>query len=288
MDILKKGCLVHLCCSIWGGRIKLPQQAIHVAADPAFVNATKHLLDRDCLRPITQIRNKAKGYIYAKTLPFAIPGMLFIPKEMISEVDSQLKIFEAEINDAVDTFVLQYDTYKAEAMGKLNGLYNPLDYPDDIRTHFSFAWKFLVLDAPSRSHLLSPEIYENEKRKFQETIDDFRVTATNALRTKFADMVNRVVERLSGEKKVFKDTLISNIDTFLNDFDQLNINSDVELSGLTKQCRDIIRGANVDAIRTDDMLRSKTASDMSTVQGALNSMMRDRPVRKLTSLRKTA
>lgn len=45
-NIFEKGCLIHLTVSIFTGRVKLPKSAIHVDADPAFINATKFLNHR--------------------------------------------------------------------------------------------------------------------------------------------------------------------------------------------------------------------------------------------------
>lgn len=280
-SVYRKGCIVYLSFSIWGGRVKLPKGAIHADADPAFINATKYLVDRDCLRPIEKIRNEARSFIYNKTLPFPIPGLLFISRDMIPDVDRELERLKTKFMLEVSNFTANYNIFIDKAREKLNGLFNPLDYPQDIWKCFAFKWDFINLSAPDKAQILSTEIYEREQAKFEQTMLEFRQTAVNTLRTKFAEMVDHIVERLSGERKIFKDTLIGNVKEFLDDFNKLNITDDTELSAQVERCKKILDGVNVDAIRDNETFRHNIANNMATVQSELNKMMIDRPVRKL-------
>lgn len=280
-SIFKKGCLVHLTCSIWGGRVKLPSSSIRVDAAPEFVNATKYLVDRDCLKPIEKIRNEARSYVYSKTLPFPLPGLLFVPLGMISVIDKKMEELNTKFMFEASNFASNYQTFIENAKEKLNGLFNPLDYPQDIWKCFSFTWKYITLDAPNRTQMISPEVYEREKAKFEQTMAEFSATATNTLRTTFAEMVDHIVDRLSGERKVFKNSLIGNIKEFIDDFKALNINDDAELGKMVEKCNSILSGVDVDSIRDNDQFRQSIANSISTVQDELNKIMVDRPVRKL-------
>lgn len=280
-SIYRKGCIAHLAFSVWGGRVKLPKGLIRADADPAFINATKYLVDRDCLRPIEKIRNEARSFIYNKTLPFYIPGLLFISRDIIPDVDRELERLKAKFMFEVSNFTANYNIFIDKAREKLNGLFNPLDYPKDIWKCFSFRWDFINFSAPDRTQILSAEICEREQSKYEQTMLEFRQTAMNTLRTKFAEMVDRVVERLSGERKVFKDTLVGNMKEFLDDFNKLNITDDTELSTQIERCKKILDGVDVNAIRDNETFRHNIANNMTTIQTELDKMMIDRPVRKL-------
>jgi hypothetical protein len=280
-DILKQGCLVHLECSIWGLRKKIPKGAVNVAADPEYINAVKYLIDPHQVKPIETIRGSARSYLYSKSLPFPISGLVFVPRDMISSIDGRLEALRTEFNGKVSDFVSHYNTFVESAQEKLNGLFNPVDYPRDISQRFAFAWKYITLGAPDQAQLLSPEVYEREKQKFEQTMLEFRETAVNTLRASFSGMVERITERLSGQKKVFRDSLIGNIQEFLTDFDALNITNDTELSQQVKRCKAIMSSVNPDLLRSNSAFRSGIAASMANVQTSLNSMMVDRPKRKL-------
>lgn len=280
-SVFQKGCLVHLTCSIWGGRVRLPSGSIKVDAAPEFVNATKYLVDRDCLKPIEKIRNEARSYIYSKTLPFPIPGLLFVPRDMVPVIDRKMEELKTKFMFEASNFAAKYNTFIEQAKEKLNGLFNILDYPRDIWKCFSFHCDYINMNAPNKTQIISREILEREQAKFEQTMADFRETATNTLRATFAEMVDHIVERLSGERKVFKNTLIGNIKEFINDFKALNINDDAELADMVEKCNSILSGVDVDTIRDNDKFRQNIANSISTVQTELNKMMIDRPVRKL-------
>ena len=74
--ILKQGCLVHLECSIWGMRKKIPNSQVNVEAAPEYFNAVKYLIDPQQIKPIEQIRGAARNYLSYKSLPFPVTGLV--------------------------------------------------------------------------------------------------------------------------------------------------------------------------------------------------------------------
>jgi len=281
MNPFEKGCLVQLTVSLWGGRVKIPASLIQVDADPALIKASKCLVERECLKPIEKVRNEARAYLYGKTFPFPIAGVLFIPRELIGTVDAKLKEFQQEFDSEAGAFAENYDLFVQAGRRRLNSLFNPADYPAAIRSKFSFSWRFLVLDAPGQAELLTPELYAQEKEKFRKTLQEFEELAVTTLRTRFAELVDHLVERFSGEKKVFRDSLIGNFKEFLADFEQLNINNDASLSEQVERCRSILGAVDPGALRSDEEFRQEIAGKMAFVQEKLEGMMTARPLRKI-------
>lgn len=280
-SVLQRGCLIHYTCSIWGGRVKLPKSAVTVDADPEFYNATKYLVDRNYLQPLESVRGEARNYLYRKTLTFPIPGILFVPKDMGGTIDQEMVVFQSKFNELVEEFARNYETFIDQARVKLGNLFNPTEYPKDIRMHFSFTWKLYNFDAPDQIQVFSPEIYEKAVSDYQQTIREFQETAVTTLRTTFSEMVDHIVERLSGERKTFRDSLIGNIKEFLGDFNALNITNNAELSQAVEKCQKILDGVNVDVIRNNDKFRHHIANSMSEVKTQLDKMMVSRPMRKI-------
>lgn len=64
-----------------------PNQLNGTAASPEWLSASKKLIDPEALKPIKKIVNKSRSYLIGIRLPFPIQGMVFVPKEMISQVD---------------------------------------------------------------------------------------------------------------------------------------------------------------------------------------------------------
>jgi len=279
-NVFARGCLVQMNVSVWTARRKLPESAVQ-GADPHFVRAHKFLVSKDSLKPIEQIRNEARTYVYNKTLPFPVNGVLFIPKQMIAEVDLKLKEYKALFDAEVAKFSAQYSVFAEQAREKLGTMYNVADYPQDISSKFGFSWRFFVIDAPGESDLLSPDLYAQEEAKFRETMQEFRMAAVRALRETFAEMVNRIAERLSDNKR-FKDTTVENLKEFLNDFEKLNITDDTALAELVEKARMVITGElTAQDLRDDFELRDFVARKMAQVKDEIAETLVDRPVRRL-------
>jgi hypothetical protein len=279
INVFEQGSLVQFKVSLWGAKVKLPTEQIHAEADPDFVRGTKYLVEKSFLRPIEQERNAARGYLRAHSLPFPISGICFVPRNFVPQIEERLQGYRDNFMRQVEVFADQYENAKLNARLRLNGLFDESDYPEQLQSFFSFQWQFFVMDAPSRMSILDPAIYQREQERFAEKMNEFRENAVIVLRERFIEMVNRMVDRLSGEKKIFRNSTIANIQDFLTSFDQLNISNDQDLEREVARCREILAGVDPNSLRSDDNYKDHIARKMSEVQQQLGSMMTERPRR---------
>ena len=285
-NIFEKGCLIQLSTSIWGARRKIKaEQITHMADAGQWLSTQKKLVDPCALKPIHKVANAARGYLSGMSLPFPINGMVFVPKEMISRVDEQLTRFQTEFNEKVGEFIARYDRLREAAMLHLGDLFNETDYPVNIASKFSFTWRFVVLDVPNgRSGVLSPEVYEREKQKFVQSMEDAREMAVMSLREEFSGMIERITERFTNggntKPKVFKNGTINNFYAFFETFKERNIFDDHELAQLVDRARAVLGGNTADIIRSNDQLKEQIRDGMAEVEKAMDEML-ERPRRKI-------
>lgn len=283
-NIFEKGCLISFNVSTWGGRVKLPSKDLGLDenVDPEFIGAIKRLVDKDCLKPIEEIRNATRTWLYQKSLPFPIAGVLFVPKALIETIDKKLQDAKTEFNTAVMHFENDYNCFVLQAQSKLGKYFDSEDYPQNIHNKFGFSWRFFVIDSLNGKSLISPEIMAREQEKYREAIKDFSDMAITTLRTKFAELIEHMIERLEGrEKKVFRDSMIDNIREFFHDFVSLNINNDEELKVLIDRSQAILNGVSPATLRSSNDLRSAIHGSMEEIQQRLDHLMVDRPIRKI-------
>lgn len=280
-NVFEQGVLVQFSVSIWGGMAKIPPAKMKTEASEDMTKGSKFLLDRSYFKPVEQVRNAARSYLRVHSLPFPVAGIFFIPKNMVIEVEQSLLRYQDDFQQETDCFIAQFENAKMLAQLKLNGLFNEKDYPDDMASKFGFRWQFFAMTAPGRMSMISPEMYEREQFRFQEMIRDFRENAVTVLRMRFSEMVDRIVERLSGEDKKFKNSTIGNLHAFLATFDELNINNDVELQREVARCKEILAGVDPNSLRSDAEFRRGVAKKMTEVQGQIDAMMENRPKRLL-------
>lgn len=290
-DIFSRGCLVKLETSCWTGRAKIPSRVLldgstHAGVDPKFVGAHKKLVDGETLREVERVRGEARAWLGSRSLPFPVDGVVFVPAAEINRIDAKLTEFAERFSKAADDFAADFDALRGAARENLGTLYSERDYPADVRSRFAFHWRFLSLAPAGESQLLDPELVARERNKFQVLIQEASQQAVAELRSRFAQTVDHMVERLTGEREggkslVFRESLVGNVREFVESFASLNISNDQELAALVERARSTLDGVEVSKLRSDNQLRSRVAAQMATVQEKLDGMLVDRPTRKL-------
>jgi hypothetical protein len=285
-NLFEKGCLVQLSTGIWGATRKIkPSQLSDRPISSDWFRANKKLVDCDALRPIKKVANMTRSYLSGVSLPFPIHGMVFMPKEMISRVDGKLNEYKEDFNSSVDLFIRRYDDLREMAMVYLGDLFNETDYPVDIRSKFSFVWRFVILDVPNgNTALLAPEVYEREKEKFVQTMEYARELAIVSLRDEFGSMVGRITERFTtgpdSKPKVFKNGTVNNFYEYFETFKERNIFKDDQLAELVDRAQSVLGGRSAESIRSNEALKEQIRGDMQSVENVMTDIL-TRPRRKI-------
>ena len=278
-NLFEKGCLVQLSASVWGATRKIkPHQLTDLAVSSEWLRASKKLVDPESLKPINKVINKARSYLTGVSLPFPIKGMEFVPKEMISRVDERLTGFKSEFNHIVETFMGSYDQLREVAMVHLGELFNETEYPLDVRKKFAFIWRFIILDVPNgNTSLLAPEVYEREKEKFVQTMEQARELAIQSLREEFSGMVERITDRFTdganGDPKIFKNGTVNNFYEYFETFKERNIFKDDELSELVERAKNILGGRSAEEIRSNGQFKERIRDGMQDVENAMAEIL---------------
>jgi hypothetical protein len=140
------------------------------------------------------------------------------------------------------------------------------------------------LSTPAKSRILSPEIYEREKEKFANLMEETREMAMIALREEFSGVVNNLVDRLTsndGKPKMISNAMFNKLNEFLDDFSTRNIFEDEELAGIIEQAKSVVSGVSPYGLKYNDVLQKKITKGMSDVNAAINASIEEIPRRRL-------
>jgi len=284
-NIFQKACLVQLSTGCWQGCTALGSNLMEKIGNSEWLRGAKVLIDPDCLSSVRSVLSKARAHLQKAALPFPIHGLTLVPKETLSRIDESLCQMKSEFEAEVQNFVESYEGEREKARESLGQLFNEADYPIDVRRKFRFEWRFITLDIPGKSGILSPELYEREKEKFQVLMEETRELATVALREEFAGIVRHMVERLSGEEdgkpKKFKNSMMEKMGEFLDSFGDRNLFNDDKLAELVDQAREVMNGLSTDELRQDANLRSYIAEEINQLRVAVDGALEDLPRRKI-------
>ena len=86
---------------------------------------------------------------------------------------------------------------------------------------------------------------------------------------------------MGGEKKVFRDSAVTNLTDFFRRFRSLNVRSNADLDRLVEVAQRAVQGAQPQNIRDSESLRQHIGTQLSSVQSVLDGMLVDQPRRRI-------
>jgi hypothetical protein len=276
----------------WGVRRALTAQqkeeiGVACAADARLLTAGKKLVDvrHEAFRRLTSLRTRIGQFWRSVTLPYVEPGIRLIKQSDIDAFVHQLDGFREELTHAERDLNAVYDQVKADARDRLGRLYNPADYPPEIRGLFVVDFDFPSVEPPNYLLQLHPEIYAEEQARVARRFEEAVQLAEQAFISELAKLVSHLTERLTAgpdtEKKVFRDSAIANLTEYFARFRDLNVRSNAQLDQLVAQAQQIVRGIAPQELRDNAGLRQHVATQLVAVQATLDGMLVDQPRRRI-------
>lgn len=263
------------------------QAAESFGAEGAFLNADKRLLDtkHQRYRAVTAVKSRTQAYWRSVSLPFPEVGIRLIRQDSVESFQQQMNRFRDQLAEAVQDLEQVYIDLKQSAQHRLGELYNELDYPPSLLGLFEVSWDFPSVEPPQHLRQLSPEVYEEERRRVSARFEEAVTLAEQAFVEELAGLVGHLTERLSGhddgKPKVFRDTAVGNLREFFERFQSLNVRSNDQLEDLVQQCQATVGGVQPQSLRNDQSLRRRVATELSAVQSVLDGLLVDRPRRRI-------
>ena len=276
----------------WGTRKTLtPEQkeafGATCDADSRLLTATKRIIDirHPSFRKLTSIKSRATSYWRGITLPYTEPGIRLLRQSEVDAFVHMMEGFQTELVEAETELNQVYDELKRDARQRLGRLFHANDYPAALEKLFHVEWDFPSVEPPQYLMRLNPDLYREEQQRVAQRFEDAVRLAEQAFVSEFAKLVSHLTERLSSgpdsERKVFRDTAVSNLTEFFERFRQLNVQSNAQLDVLVNQAQDLVRGIRPQALRENESLRQQVATQLSQVQAVLDGMMIDVPRRRI-------
>jgi hypothetical protein len=276
----------------WGvHRALTPQQREELgaatSADSRFLTAGKKLIDvrHEAFRKLTSIRTRLGCFWRGITLPYTETGVRLIRQSDVESFVHTMEGFREELTSAEAELDAVYEEVKADARKRLGRLYNPGDYPTEIRDLFRVDWDFPSVEPPNYLMRIAPEIYEEERRRVAARFDEAVRLAEQAFATEFTRLLSHLTSRLAngedGQRQIFRDSAVKNLTSFFDRFAELNVRSNPELDALIEKARDLVHGVSPQDLRDSDALRQHVAAEMARVQTQVEGMVTDAPRRRL-------
>lgn len=254
--------------------------------DKSLLHLTKDILDSEELRAIQRLDGLVRDYLSRLGLPSPLKnGCYLIPIDLIETVEAKLGDLFAQRDTLVQTFLTAYPEKCAQAASRLGPLFDPRDYPsiETLQEGFEVSTQYLTFGVPGTLQSISKSLLEREEEKAKQRIAAIEDEIVQVLRLSLKELVDHMVDRLQpgadGKPKVFRNTLMTNMQEFLETFKARNLTNDQDLEALVDQAKGILAGVDATTLRTNDATRSHVQAQLTQIKHSLDGLVVAKPTR---------
>mgnify|MGYP001340250210 FL=1 len=283
-SISSSATLVELGISKWTGR-KLDKRASADVASANYAktgvaNVHKKLLG-DCaeLKAIDTIVGVARTAHYSMTMPWSDTGLRLLTTKAYFKYHETMTEIQASFDDCVNTFLQAYDWEITQAQAKLGDLFNRNDYPttESLGNKFGFRLSYMPLPEAGDFRLDINNEAQAEMKTHYETYYTTQLNnAMNDIWQRAFKCLSNMSERLDyashESKKVFRDTLVTNVLDIVDLLSVCNVTNDSQMEAMRMKLEDTLQGVTPDALREDEFLRAETKKSVDEVIKSLPSL----------------
>lgn len=230
-------------------------------ASEGSANVSKRLLPEEALEAIKTISGEARLYYYQQTLPWSDKGSRLLPSANFDACTAQLAEFKARFDDAVAQFIDGWEGYVETARQQLNGLFNSDDYPtlSVVKKKFNFSVDFYPVPTADDFRFSVPEAAVAAlERSLDRRLDEAKASARIDLYRRLAERLQRIVERMTADKVIVKDSLIDGLRELLALIPALNVTGDPQLDAIREEVTKRIGCYSAGALRNHVAARNET------------------------------
>src|SRR5581483_1509362 len=201
----------------------------------------------------------------------------------------------AELTTAVEDLQAHLSDVKAEARQELGDLYNDADYPVSIVEKYGFTVDYPSLEPPEWLQGVNPDLYREQAERVRQRFDEAASLGEQGFVETFHELVSHLSERLEpgeeGERKVFKQASLENVNAVVQRFKNLYCGSNAELEGLVNQAQEILTvntstgriPISVNEVKNVDWIKSQVKDGMNKLKESLDKMVTTLPRRQFSS-----
>lgn len=283
MRLSDKALLVQLSISQWSAR-KYDKRATQEIAFNFGANAgievgryNKNLLPiDDYLADVHQKSRQIRTAFYENTLPWGLEGSQILPSKNYLGFISGFRQDKAEWDYLVDIFLQEYPRLKADAKRLIPpALYKEDDYPsvEDMRAKFKM--DLAVFPVPSNDFRV--EIADDELARIQSDVEkrvkDSQSVAMKEAWQRLYTRVEKMVEKLSDPKAIFRDSMVENVREICSILPNLNFADDPDLEAMRQEVEAKLANQNPDSLRLDPVLRADKAAEAKDIMSKMGAFM---------------
>ncbi|MEW5804856.1 MAG: hypothetical protein AB1847_22445 [bacterium] len=277
-DIQEKAMLITLHISQWFARkydkkiSKEVAERYETSEDAGRYN--KVLIARDEIKKIQAIATEIRLFHYEQTLPWGDNGERILPNTNYLYYTRKMGEYKDKFDAAVDRFCENYPVLIEEAKRRLNGMFDPKDYPDPSKIGLKYKVETVINPIPD-GHDFRVDLQSEEVNRIQEEIET-RVSkavdrAHQDLWQRLYDTVSHMADKLSDTDAIFRNTLVGNMVDLCELLPRLKLIDDPGMDKIRNEVIEKLCSKNPQVLREDSKERQETAEAAKNILGAIEA-----------------
>jgi len=227
--------------------------------DEKMVKAQKDLWDSIEFDKVAAFDGKVGLYMRSLCMPLTNlrKGSYLVSNEALTPVIKQLEVFKGERQTLVEEFLTVYPQKVQEAKERLKEAFDPTNYltVSAVRRKFEMAWSVTEFGVPVSLKSFGADIYDEESKKFQESMKELHKEISHNLRLAVLQAVQRLTSVLApstdGKKHKIHDSNLENIMTILENFSKQNIVKDEDCAKIVEEAKKLVQGRSAESMSQD-------------------------------------
>ena len=259
-NLSEKAMLVSVNFSFWTGKTKDSKVTAEVIVTKKSVNDagvwSTNLVSPNDLRGVESARGKVRETHYKYSLPWMDGGLRILPSAMFMKYSEEMRKAIAEHEKALAAFLREYPAIVGRAKSRLGDLLNGKHLPSvsEVKRRFSIRQDILPIPAAGDFRCeLSSDQADAIRKRVASSIENMTERAVANIWEQFTALIEKIEETMKQPKKVFRDTLISNLKDFCELVPKMNLTDDNRLEMLRKEAI-----AKLAELKPIDLRESKT------------------------------
>ena len=276
--------LVELNISSWEGSKKDKKASTKVTQDAqakkGVANVYKQLLgDCDELSALRTHVTATRNMHSNMTMPWSNSGLRLLPTAQYFKYTKAMSQMQNEFEALKTKFLNSYNDTVVDVQLELGTLFLREDYPtvESLNSKFAFRMNYTPLPDVGDFRV---DVGNDALREIRAEYNKFYTaqynTAMNNMWTRLHKALSNMSERLDysskEDKKVFRDTLVGNVNDMIELLHVCNVTQSTQMSDMANKLEDAMSGVTADALREDVTFRAETKAAVDAVMKSLPSL----------------
>lgn len=219
----------------------------------------KLLIAKTALEPIEKIASAARQEHYKLTLAWGNNGERLLPGAIFMDFTATMKAHRTEFQKAVQILHVAYPQLVQESRLRLGTMYDPADYPSDIRDRYAFEVQFLPVPSADDFRVnLTADAMEFVRSEATKLVEDRVKDAVAQVYARAKEIITKIHEQTSIKDRKIFDSSIEKAREFADLLPALNFTGDSELRAIEQDIRALL--IEPEKLRKSPTLRKATAA----------------------------